>query len=1151
MGQSSVSNTGTISNDPIPTMPIALPAPAIFRPTHSSSSTSKAFAWSDQANWSNGVAPNNNNIQSFVTIAPGAVGANVDDIASLTVAGLTFAPGAAALQIGAGATLTVASNVANGVIGLASNALLVELKSGLSYVNLVGSNARVAMGGVPQGYIVFSNTPGVDGSLFITQPQLHTATTAGTDSQYIQNFTLGDHIYIEEQQTHALTATYTPHNATYGTLLLSDGATPIYQFTNFQGSTTLNYVVSETTISDPISGVAKVPALDLTISTAPRTTTQPSSSPTSGSAGTAPATSGSTTGTTTTGSTTPTAPAAPTVTAPAIPQPVGPGQVVGLVLQNPGANSLAAREITFGQEFQAGQVPAGQQLVAMIGGVAVPVQMDVKTTNADGSVAMAILTMQQPTLAAGASTPVMLALAPAAATPPTPVDIGALASASSNYKLQVTLTLHNPDGSTTPVSIDAAQALGAALKSGHYSTWLSGPQATQVRIDVPVAGSLHVTMDITAYADGTTSTDVTFNNDIAMSASGGAVVYDATIMQNGAVAFQQNAITQYQYTSWDKTFASNGLPSVNVQHDIAALEKTGLIQNYDLSTGVSTSLITSESTQMGKAGFDSVLGTAGITQYMPAQGGRWDIGPTTQGNTIWLMTQNATAAQYALAQADAAGSIPWALYDAKSGTYLTSTAYPLLWADNRAKGTGGVTALTQDLPSTAQTGWTPDPAHEPDLDYVAYLMTGDRHFLDELNAEASYDIMTTRPTSSGGPMPSGRQGALGVVADGAGQVRAQAWNLREIVEAAAANPAGSAEKAYFTQIETNNFNNLLALAGRLTEGEASGWVPGAYTAGLMAPWQQDYLATSVALAAQQGNAAAVQFLGWETNFLAGRFLASGISPYMATAYNLSTDVAGQPENTSALQTWSAISTATLANGVDGPTVNTALSRAYAQGARAALAGEITVSEDPRAIQAFGWVTAYEQINNAYNQANPYLNIVPCLSDGSLLTGNNIIVTSDTISRVIQGSATADQLIYETGAANVTIQGGSGINILFAGTGSDTLIGGANNDYLFAGSGTDVLSGGAGTNYMRAGSGADTFLLDASQSAADTIADFKIGTDHLHALSGGSPLNAAAISGLLAGATSDGAGGSVLHLSGAHNVTLASVGVAQLSSGIFA
>ncbi|MBV9116654.1 MAG: hypothetical protein JOY63_04730, partial [Acetobacteraceae bacterium] len=337
------------------------------------------------------------------------------------------------------------------------------------------------------------------------------------------------------------------------------------------------------------------------------------------------------------------------MSAPVIPAPAVPGQVVGLALQNPTSVALAGRLVSFGQEFAPGQVPKGAGLVAIINGQPTPVQMDVKTTNPDGSVAMAVLTLAQPAIAAGASVPVMLALAAPASTPAKPVDISALAAPGSHYNVQVTLALHNANGTTCPFAINAAAALVAALKSGADSTWLSGPQATQVRVDVPVSGSLHVTLDITAFADGNTSTKVTFNNDIAMSAHGGAATYDATITQNGAVAFKQSGITQYQYTSWNTTVASNGAPAVNVQHDIAALEKTGLIQNYDLTAGVAPSLVASEAAQMAKPGFGAVLGNAGVTQYMPMTGGRPDIGPTTEANALWLMTQNATAAQYALA----------------------------------------------------------------------------------------------------------------------------------------------------------------------------------------------------------------------------------------------------------------------------------------------------------------------------------------------------------------------------------------------------------------------------------------------------------------------------------------------------------------------
>jgi len=497
--------------------------------------------------------------------------------------------------------------------------------------------------------------------------------------------------------------------------------------------------------------------------------------------------------------------------APAIPQPTVAGDIVGLVLQNNQSTVLAAREITFGEQFAAGQVRPGDGLAARIDGVPYPVQMDVKTTNADGSVATAVLTMQQPALAAGTSTGVMLTHAAASAAPN--IDLSTLTSAA--YRCTVDLSLHNTDGTTTPVHIDAAAALASALTSRTASSWLAGPQATQARVDVPVSGSLHVTLDITAYADGTTSTDVQFNNDRAMTPSGGTVTYDATITQNNAVAFSQSNITQYQHQTWHRQVWSNGTPQLNVQHDVPALERTGLIQAYDQTTGIAASLINYETTGMAGAGF-GILGNAQITQYMPMTGGRGDIRPTTLGNATWLITQNQTAAQYALDQADAAGSIPWHLFDPKNGVYVRVTDYPLLWPDGRAVSNGEID-LTQSLPSPDQTGWTPDPAHAPDLDYIPYLMTGSRYYLDQLNAEADYDEVSTWPAI--------RQGAQGLLAFTSIQVRAQAWSLRQIAEAAAANPDGSAEKAYFNTLLQNNIDFVLSEATK--DSRVAGSIPGA------------------------------------------------------------------------------------------------------------------------------------------------------------------------------------------------------------------------------------------------------------------------------------------------------------------------------------
>jgi hypothetical protein len=813
------------------------------------------------------------------------------------------------------------------------------------------------------------------------------------------------------------------------------------------------------------------------------------------------------------------------------------------VLQNPLSTAIGSQEISFGQTFQADQVPQGGQIMALINGVEVAVQMDVKTTYPDGSVEMAVLTLLQPALAANASTDVMLVKSTAA-----PAPAINLATALANYSLTVDLSMTNADGSVTPVHIDAVAALEAALKAGTATYWLQGPNATQAEVDVPVSGSMHLVFDITAYANGTFTTDVQFDNDLAMGATGGAVQYNATITQNGTVAYQQSDIQQLQYENWDQQVWSGTAPAVNVQHDIAALEATGAIANYDLTTGVSESLLASEESIMAAAGWDTPLAANGVTQGMPATGGRGDIGPTTQANAAWLLTQSSQAAAYALGQADASGAVPWNFYNAAAGTWLNTAQYPDIWIDPRANPDNGTTPLTQQVPT--DTPWIADQAHQPDLAYDAYLLTGSEYYLSELNAQASYSVISQWPDAT-----EGRDGAQGNVIQG-NQVRGAAWSLREIDEAAYANPTGSAEKAYFTGIANNNWQWLVAQLPTWTaeEGQTSGYIPGGYSAGVLPAWQQDYFVSTAVEAAEQGNQDALTYLEWSTNFIAGRFLngAAGFDPHNGATYNLGTVTPSGATDT----TWAELQASTVVLGDDNGTGWTITDGGdYAELALQSLAGLITTTESAESIEAYGYLvgSGAPYIDTATFQSDTQFDIVPRLSDGNLLTGNNVFISNDTVNgTVVTGSATADQLITETGTANVTIQGGSGMNLLYAGSGATTLIGGANADYLFGGSGADTFSAGAGSNYMMAGTGAATFNLNTADVAQDIIAGFKIGTDLLHITQGtGAVLNTTQDMSLIQGATQDSSGSAVLHLSATHDVTLSGIAANQVTRAMFA
>ncbi|HTB44119.1 MAG TPA: hypothetical protein VK741_10880, partial [Acetobacteraceae bacterium] len=406
---------------------------------------------------------------------------------------------------------------------------------------------------------------------------------------------------------------------------------------------------------------------------------------------------------------------------PSVPQPHAPDDVVGALLQRDGPYA-GPSPVTFGQVFVPGQLSAKSGLAAIVDGHEVPAQLDVKTTNDDGSVRFGVVTLVS-------AVPAKMMLVKR------PMPIGGavdLAGLQGRYDLAVDIVLHGESGDT-PRHFDVAALLSRALAAGKVSYWLRGPLATEARVDVPVESSLHLTFDIRGYADGSTLTDVQFNNDIAMQPVGGTLNYDVTITQHGKPVFQQTAVQHFHYQTWHRKIWSDGDPNVNVVHDVAAMERAGAIWNYDLHIGVPRQGVAHEQSLSIDASYTAILNNAGITKYMPMTGGRGDIGPLPIWDAVWLETQDADAARYSLVQADAAGSVPWHLFDSKTGTYVTTDQYPTLWDDGRA-GPNGITALTQQ--EDGKDGWAVDPAHEPGLSYLAYLETGTRYYLDQLDAQA-------------------------------------------------------------------------------------------------------------------------------------------------------------------------------------------------------------------------------------------------------------------------------------------------------------------------------------------------------------------------------------------------------------------------------
>ena len=858
-----------------------------------------------------------------------------------------------------------------------------------------------------------------------------------------------------------------------------------------------------------------------------------------------PGTTTGSTGSTSTGTTGSTSSSSGNITAPQVSH--GAGDVVGVRIENNESSATAARTVTFGQTFAEGDVPRGTHLMATINGQQVPVQMDVQTHNDDGSVAQAILTVQVPSIAARSAIQIGLdtASGPATGTALDPHNFVA-----RGFETSVDLTIDNfhgngnGNGNVGHLHIDVGAALNQALAAGTAKTWMQGPLATEVRISVPINGSLTAQFDIRGNADGTFSTDVVIQNDKIYSSDSKTYTYDIVIASHGQTLLSQADITQtpmqnFERLVWSSAQGATTAPKTNVVYDVPYLEKTGAVPTYETSTGFSRNTLAHQAAELA-ASNTKALGAGMVIQYEPMTGGRPDIGPTTQWAADWLVSQNQTAKEIMLANAAVSASVPIHALNA-DGSLVTVENHPNFWLDERNSQDRQKVEYGKIIDDS---GWTPDTAHMPDLAYFAALTTGSHYMLDQLQAQANYDLLSLSPQYR-----ADKSALIGL------QERGLAWTIRDLTNAAALTPDNDPLKAYFSGQLDNIIQNLLDTwvhgARGAAQGELQGYIMGAFDSNQVAPWQQGYLAIALGQAAAHGVEGAAEVLGWMNNFLTGLYLngANGYNPLEGSGYWLTTGTGSLgSHNYHSFTTWAEFYRANFA-GQAAPTSLNGYTDDPVGGfstiAKAALATAWNVTHSADDLAAYAYVTQHTpEIIKNYNgyAAAATWNITPVLNNGHQLQNNEVFYGNGGTT-----TATTSSSLLASLSGNNTLQSGNGDSILIGGGGTDVLKGGAGNDFLFAGTGNQTLYGGAGTNYLEGhlngGTGVDHFQFNAADNAHDTVVNFKPGFDSLDITGGGGSSALSALA-LLAAATTTAAGDLVLHLSAHHDVVLQGVHFSQ-------
>lgn len=654
----------------------------------------------------------------------------------------------------------------------------------------------------------------------------------------------------------------------------------------------------------------------------------------------------------------------------------GEGEITSVTLE--GAGNRGESVVSFGQAFRQGDLPAGRMLQARLrDGRVVPTQLDIRNTHPDGSVRLAMVALSVPAMAAGAMARVSLGLGAGAAAP--------MALESALAGRQAVVEISGPIDRNWRLEL-----LPLLARAVVERPWQSGPLVMQGRVVTPVpaevmggVASLRLVADIAIQADGVLRVEAWFRNDVAMRAGGGEARYYARVLLDGREMARFDIRRQFQYTGWGRQFAvgRNGpVATPQVRHDAAYLAETGAVARYDLTTGVDESLLAQMGAVMAAPEWAAPLWARHVTRDMAQTGGRADIGPATRPQAIWLMTGDRRAAEFACGQAEAAGAVPWHYWDPSGGSgaggWLDARRWPRLWSDGR----GGAPPGGLMQPISAETGWVADCAHQPELCFVPYLLTGRRAFLDGLQAQASWCVVSQWPA------PAARGVAGGGMAEGlnvvrGNQVRGAAWSLRQLDNAAWASPDDDGNRAYFRTCSSANWAWLrAALPGwSAAQGEMRGCIPGVYgSAGVMPPWQQDYFASTAASAARRGSEDARAVLDWMGNFLAGRFLVAsrGFEPHDGAAYLIaarSTEAGMQP-----LGRWGETGQAMRAAGLSNAGGWGKSEGDYAQLALQSLASLADITGSAEAKAAHAWLAAAGApfTRRQDYRRDPIFNIVP-------------------------------------------------------------------------------------------------------------------------------------------------------------------------------
>jgi hypothetical protein len=504
--------------------------------------------------------------------------------------------------------------------------------------------------------------------------------------------------------------------------------------------------------------------------------------------------------------------------------------------------------LQFGRPFRPGVIPRGQCPVVSANRAVLPTQADVKNRYPDGSVEFAVIAVVLPAIPK--SSPLKLQFQPAACNN-APLTGAQMLGSNYNFDAQVTMTALNGHRQTV-----SARTM---LANGDYKLWTSGPIAQTIILGDDSAAAKY---DI-GFGDGHHPLRPRFyatfwpaTNQVFVRA---AVESDnSTQLENTAykvVVTGGNANSTSEYTadlsgtqaahpkkhwalsSWSTRFWLGGTPNpkVNIDNNLAYLESTRFIPNFDPSLVIPESAIQGEYALWTGKPHDIYDGQWDGGLWEDGMGGaasRQDIGPYPTWSVMWLYTGDWRLRQMALGMADLAAAWPVHLREGDPRRNLlrsdapgagTALGLPFSIVSRPTLLTAALNSFgnTADVPTFVgavnwNQPWSYANSHEPAPFYPQYILTGDPYYLSELTFWAAWDAAQFTPGDCGWcRSPDGTYGGI------SGAVRGDAWEIRSRTEAAFAQPDGTPEKTYLTALTNDaiaKFEGTFAVNGTPFDG---------------------------------------------------------------------------------------------------------------------------------------------------------------------------------------------------------------------------------------------------------------------------------------------------------------------------------------------